>query len=77
MADLASKLRHQLPRLELAGDERLERAKALLAELEAPAPEAPSMSNAKAELLAAAELAGVQADESMTKAEILDAMEGN
>jgi hypothetical protein len=35
-----------------------------------------SMSNNKAELLAAAEIAGVEADESMTKAEILEALEG-
>lgn len=33
-----------------------------------------SMSNTKAELLAAAEEAGVEADESMTKAEILEAL---
>jgi hypothetical protein len=34
------------------------------------------MSNSKAELLEAAEAAGVEADESMTKAEILAALEG-
>jgi hypothetical protein len=34
-----------------------------------------SMSNTKAELLAAAEAAGVEADESMTKAQILEALE--
>jgi hypothetical protein len=40
------------------------------------AAEAPlSMQNTKAELLAAAEAAGVEADESMTKAEILKALE--
>jgi hypothetical protein len=38
--------------------------------------EAPSlsMSNSKVELLAAAEAVGVEADESMTKAEILEAL---
>jgi hypothetical protein len=35
----------------------------------------PSMSNTKKELLEAAEVAGVEADESMTKAEILEALE--
>jgi hypothetical protein len=40
------------------------------------APEAPSMSNTKDELLAAAEAAGVDADESNTKAEILEALNG-
>jgi hypothetical protein len=73
MADLESKLRHQMPRYELLGGERLERAKELLGE---SAPEAPSMSNTKDELLAAASAAGVSADESMTKAEILEALEG-
>lgn len=42
--------------------------------VEEPAPSY-SMSNTKAELLAAAEAAGVEADESMTKAEILEALE--
>ena len=36
-----------------------------------------SMSNNKAELLAAAEAAGVEADESMTKRQILEALEAD
>jgi hypothetical protein len=44
--------------------------------LSEPAPEAPTMSNTKAELLAAAEAQGVEADESMTKTEILEALSG-
>jgi hypothetical protein len=39
-----------------------------------PAPEV-SLSNKKAELLAAAESAGVEVDESMTKADIIEALE--
>lgn len=35
-----------------------------------------SMSNTKAELLAAAAAAGVEVEESMTKAEILEALDG-
>lgn len=38
-------------------------------------PDAPSMNNTKAELLEAAAVAGVEADESMTKAQILEALE--
>jgi hypothetical protein len=39
MVDLATHLRKQMPRYELAQDERLERAKALLGEAPAPATE--------------------------------------
>jgi len=76
MADLATHLRHQMPRYELAQDERLERAKTLLADIE-KAESGPSMSNTKAELLEAAEAAGVEVDESATKAEILEALEAD
>jgi hypothetical protein len=77
MADVTVHLRRNLARYEREGDtERVKRIKARLAELES-APEAPSMSSTKDELLAAAASAGVTVDESMTKAEILDAMEGN
>jgi hypothetical protein len=75
MADVTVHLRRNLARYEREGDkERVKRIKARLAELES-APEAPSMSNTKDELLAAAELAGVQVDESATKAEILEALD--
>jgi hypothetical protein len=40
------------------------------------APASPSMSNTKAELVAAAEAAGLEVDESMTKAELLEALNG-
>lgn len=43
--------------------------------VEEPAPSY-SMSNTKAKLLEAAEAEGIEADESMTKAEILEALEG-
>jgi crotonobetainyl-CoA:carnitine CoA-transferase CaiB-like acyl-CoA transferase len=75
MADLATHLRKQMPRYELAQDERLERAKARLAELE-KAEGGPSMSNTKAELLAAAEEAGVEVAEDATKRQILEALDG-
>lgn len=39
-----------------------------------PEPEGLSMSNTKTELLEAAEAAGVEVDESMTKAEILEVL---
>jgi hypothetical protein len=64
-----------LPRYELAQDERLERANALLTDAD-DAAEALSLSNKKAELLAAAEAAGVEVDESATKKEILEALDG-
>ncbi|HEY7824817.1 MAG TPA: hypothetical protein VIG24_18400 [Acidimicrobiia bacterium] len=47
-----------------------------LVESSEEAPEAPSMSNTKDELLAAAEVAGLDVDETNTKAEILEALEG-
>jgi hypothetical protein len=62
----------------LGQTERAKRAKARVAELEAGSvalDAGPSMSNTKDELLAAAGLAGVTVDESMTKAEILEALE--
>lgn len=61
--------------------EKVERYKALIKgvdkALKAEPDDSLSMSNTKDELLAAAELAGVEADESMTKAEILEALEGD
>ena len=53
-----------------------ERAKALKSRIQDldDAPAAPSMANTKDELLAAAQAAGVDVDESMTKAEILEAL---
>lgn len=74
MPDVRPHLERNLAQAEFLG--QTARAKALksrLAELD-EAPAAPSMSNTKDELLAAAELAGVTADESMTKAEILEAL---
>jgi hypothetical protein len=73
--------RQNLVHAERLGDtERAKRIKARIAELEAAeavedAP-APSKSNTKAELLEAAEAAGVEVDESATKAEILEALDG-
>lgn len=75
MADIRNHLERNLVQAEALGQTaRAKALKARLAELDA-APEVPSMSNTKAELLAAAELAGVDADESMTKAQILEALE--
>lgn len=74
MADLSVHLQTNLAQAEALGQtERAKALKAKLAELEAPAL---SMSDSKADLLAAAEAAGVEADESNTKAEILAALEG-
>lgn len=74
MVDLATHIRRQLPRWELTRDEAwLEKAKARLADLEGPGL---SMSNTKAELLAAAEAEGIAVDESMTKSDILAALKG-
>jgi hypothetical protein len=66
-------LERNLAQAESLGDE--EWAGQIRARLGDEIPEAPSMSNTKAELLEAAEAAGVEADESMTKAEILEALE--
>jgi hypothetical protein len=82
MADLKLlAARRKAARFDAAGmTTQAKRAKARVSELEkvAEALEAgPSMSSTKDELLAAAASAGVTVDESMSKAEILDAMEGN
>jgi len=75
MADITVHLRRNLARYERQGDtERVKAIKARLADLE-KVEESVSMSNTKDELLAAADLAGVSADESMTKAEILEALD--
>ena len=77
MADIRAHLERNLAQAEFLGQtERAKRIKARLKELEV-APDAPSMSNTKDELLAAAELAGVVVDESMTKVEILEALEAD
>lgn len=76
MSDLRPHLERNLVQAEALGQTaRAKALKARLADLD-EAPEAPSMSNTKAELLAAADAAGVDVDESMTKAEIIEALEG-
>lgn len=73
---LRAHLERNLAQAEALGQkDRAKKLKDRLADLD-KAPEAPSMSNTKDELLAAAEAAGVDVDESMTKSEILDALEG-
>jgi len=73
---LKAHLERNLAQAEQLGQEdRVKLLKERIAELE-EAPEAPSMSNTKDELLAAADATGIDADESMTKAEILEALEG-
>jgi hypothetical protein len=81
MADLKLlAARRKAARFDAAGmTTQAKRAKARVSELEKVAEAlepGPSMSNTKDELLAAAELAGVTADESMTKADILEALNG-
>lgn len=72
MPDIRPHLERNLAQAEQLGQtERAKKLKARLAEEEAPAL---SMSNSKAELLAAAEAEGIEVDESMTKAEILEAL---
>ena len=77
MPDIRPHLERNLAQAEALGQTaRAKALKARLAELD-EAPATPSLSNTKAELLAAAELAGVSVDESMTKAEILEAIEAS
>jgi hypothetical protein len=76
MPNIRPHLERNLAQAEALGQtERAKKLKARIAEID-DAPEAPSLSNTKAELLAAADLAGVAVDESMTKAEILELLEG-
>jgi hypothetical protein len=75
MADIKAHLQTNLTQAEQLGDvDRAERLKARIAELE-KVDVGVSASNTKVELLEAAVAAGVVADESMTKAEILEALE--
>ena len=76
MADVTVHLQRNLARYEREGDKV--RAKAIRDRLEAleAVEEGLSMSNKKSELIEAAEAAGVAVDETMTKAEILEALNG-
>jgi hypothetical protein len=73
MADLKAHLQTNLVQAEALGQtERAKRLKARLVELNGPSD---SSKMTKAELLAAAEAAGVEVDESMTKKEIVAVLE--
>lgn len=77
MADLKAHLEANLVQAEALGQtDRAAKLKARIGGLEAATQEtALSMANSKAELVAAAEAAGVDVDETWTKAEILEALE--
>jgi hypothetical protein len=79
MADIKAHLEANLAQAEALGQaERAKKLKARLDELEKPVeePAKPLDKLNKAELLEAAEAAGVEADESMTKKQIVEALEG-
>jgi hypothetical protein len=77
MADVTVHLRRNLARYEAQGDtERVKKLKARLDELEGDESKPLDKLN-KAELLEAAEAAGVEADESMTKKAIVAALESD
>jgi hypothetical protein len=77
MADVTVHLLRNLARYEAQGDtERVKKLKARLDELEGDESKPLDKLN-KAELLEAAEAAGVEADESMTKKQIVEALESD
>lgn len=78
LMSLRAHLERNLVQAEQLGQtDRVAKLKARLGDLDAPEVASLSMVNSKAELVAAAEATGVDVDESWTKAEILEALDGD